>query len=237
MPVLHNKKKMPGFCKILGLLFLTLFFAACGKAREDIFREESMAVEETDSGRTETSEASVEPPTPETAQTQPDSSGSAAAPYVVHVCGAVQRPGVYELPEGSRIMDAVEAGGGFLAGADQDSCNLAEPVTDGCQIYIMTKEESSRLTETERKAGIQPSERSASNAAGGTEGLSAGGLVNLNTADLAALKTLPGIGDSRAAAILEWREKNGRFERIEDIMKVNGIKQAAFDKLKDKITV
>ena len=140
-------------------------------------------------------------------------------------------------------MDAVAAGGGFLEEADQSACNLAEKVTDGCQIYIMTREESS-LAAQPLAAGIQPASAGAS--AGGEAGAQSGatadtggsadGKVDLNTADAAALKTLPGIGDSRAAAILAWREENGRFTCIEDIMKVSGIKQGAFDKIKDLIT-
>lgn len=170
-------------------------------------------------------------------------SDAAAGTIVVHICGAVKAPGVYELPGGSRVMDAVAAGGGFLEEADQSACNLAEKVTDGCQIYIMTREESS-LAAQPLAAGIQPASAGAS--AGGEAGAQSGatadtgggadGKVDLNTADAAALKTLPGIGDSRAAAILAWREENGRFTCIEDIMKVSGIKQGAFDKIKDLIT-
>lgn len=147
---------------------------------------------------------------------------------VVHICGAVKNPGVYELPEGSRIMDAVTAGGGFLETADQSACNLAEKVTDGCQIYIMTLEESSQ-TGQPPEAGIRQPSAGAQAAASG--------LVDLNTADAAALKTLPGIGDSRAEAIIAWREENGGFSCIEDIMKVSGIKEGAFRKIKERITV
>lgn len=151
--------------------------------------------------------------------------------YTVHVCGAVVCPGVYELPEGSRVMDAVEAGGGFLEEADPAACNLAQPVTDGCQIYILTTEESSRLERPEAGlCGIRQEAFAGNAGADDTK-------VNLNTADVSALKTLPGIGDSRAAAILAWREENGGFSCIEDIMKVSGIKQAAFEKIRDRITV
>ena len=129
-------------------------------------------------------------------------------------------------------MDAVNAGGGFLPEAAQDSCNLAEPVTDGCQIYIMTKQES---LEAEKTSGIRQTGR-ISGASAAVSGTGAG-LVDLNTADKTALMTLPGIGESRADDILEWRSKNGGFQRIEDIMKISGIKKGAFEKIKDKITV
>ena len=171
-----------------------------------------------------------------------DASSEEEKTLVVHICGAVSAPGVYELPAGSRIIDAVEAGGGFLPEADEACCNLAEEIVDGCQIYIMTKSESCADGQTEKKAGIQTSPDSdmqttdrnvRSNSATALEN----GLVNLNTADIAALMTLPGIGESRAKAIISYREQHGAFAQIEDIMKISGIKQAAFSKIKDKITV
>lgn len=171
-----------------------------------------------------------------------DASSEEAKTLVVHICGAVSAPGVYELPAGSRIIDAVEAGGGFLPEADEACCNLAEEIVDGCQIYIMTKTESCADGQTEKKAGIQTSPDSdmqttdrnvRSNSATALEN----GLVNLNTADVAALMTLPGIGESRAKAIISYREQHGAFAQIEDIMKISGIKQAAFSKIKDKITL
>ena len=171
-----------------------------------------------------------------------DASSEETKTLVVHICGAVSAPGFYELPAGSRIIDAVEAGGGFLPEADEACCNLAEEIVDGCQIYIMTKTESCADGQTEKKAGIQTSPDSdmqttdrnvRSNSATALEN----GLVNLNTADVAALMTLPGIGESRAKAIISYREQHGAFAQIEDIMKISGIKQAAFSKIKDKITV
>ena len=171
-----------------------------------------------------------------------DASSEEEKTLVVHICGAVSAPGVYELPAGSRIIDAVEAGGGFLPEAEEACCNLAEEIVDGCQIYIMTKSESCADGQTEKKAGIQTSPDSdmqttdrnvRSNSAPALEN----GLVNLNTADIAALMTLPGIGESRAKAIISYREQHGAFAQIEDIMKISGIKQAAFSKIKDKITV
>ena len=171
-----------------------------------------------------------------------DASSEETKTLVVHICGAVSAPGVYELPAGSRIIDAVEAGGGFLPEADEACCNLAEEIVDGCQICIMTKSESCADGQTEKKAGIQTSPDSdmqttdrnvRSNSATALEN----GLVNLNTADVAALMTLPGIGESRAKAIISYREQHGAFAQIEDIMKISGIKQAAFSKIKDKITV
>ena len=248
-----------------GILWATLCptLGACGAQREELFlsEKESIAygdgnrkveskVEDTDQNREAESNAGdtdqnrkAEPSAGSTDRTElSDASLEEAKPLVVHICGAVSAPGVYELPAGSRIIDAVEAGGGFLPEADEACCNLAEEIVDGCQIYIMTKSESCADGQTEKKAGIQTSPDSdmqttdrnvRSNSAPALEN----GLVNLNTADVAALMTLPGIGESRAKAIISYREQHGAFAQIEDIMKISGIKQAAFSKIKDKITV
>lgn len=200
-------------------------------------REAESNAEDTDQNR------KAEPSAGSTDRTElSDASSEEAKTLVVHICGAVSAPGVYELPAGSRIIDAVEAGGGFLPEAEEACCNLAEEIVDGCQIYIMTKTESCADGQTEKKAGIQTSPDSdmqttdrnvRSNSAPALEN----GLVNLNTADITALMTLPGIGESRAKAIISYREQHGAFAQIEDIMKISGIKQAAFSKIKDKITV
>ena len=200
-------------------------------------REVESNAEDTDQNR------EAEPSAGSTDRTElSDASSEEAKTLVVHICGAVSAPGVYELPAGSRIIDAVEAGGCFLPEAEEACCNLAEEIVDGCQIYIMTKTESCADGQTEKKAGIQTSPDSnmqttdrnvRSNSATALEN----GLVNLNTADVAALMTLPGIGESRAKAIISYREQHGAFAQIEDIMKISGIKQAAFSKIKDKITV
>lgn len=213
-------------------------------------REAELNAENTDQNREAESNAGdtdqnrkAEPSAGSTDRTElSDASSEEEKTLVVHICGAVSAPGVYELPAGSRIIDAVEAGGGFLPEADEACCNLAEEIVDGCQIYIMTKTESCADGQTEKKAGIQTSPDSdmqttdrnvRSNSATALEN----GLVNLNTADVAALMTLPGIGESRAKAIISYREQHGAFAQIEDIMKISGIKQAAFSKIKDKITV
>lgn len=227
------------------LLFLGLFlFCGCADQKADAyFFEEAETM--SGAGNAETEEQSVaESIEPVTEQDRITSQPSVC---IVHICGAVKNPGVYELPEGSRVMDAVEAGGGFLEEADQAACNLAQPVIDGCQIYIMSKEESSSLEEAVKSAGIQNTEEAAFGKAAEAELAAKGaaasadvggtGKVNLNTADASLLKTLPGIGDSRAEAIIIYRQEHGQFDCIEDIMKVSGIKQAAFEKIKDRITV
>lgn len=262
-----QKKRTDRLWKVVlwGILWAMLCptLGACGAQREELFLSEKESIaygdgnrkvesnaEDTDQNREAEPNAGntdqnrkAEPSAGSTDRTElSDASSEEAKTLVVHICGAVSAPGVYELPAGSRIIDAVEAGGGFLPEADEACCNLAEEIVDGCQIYIMTKTESCADGQTEKKAGIQTSPDSdmqttdrnvRSNSATALEN----GLVNLNTADVAALMTLPGIGESRAKAIISYREQHGAFAQIEDIMKISGIKQAAFSKIKDKITV
>lgn len=135
----------------------------------------------------------------------------------VYVCGEVKDPGVYYLEESSRIMDAIEMAGGMTEDADRVHLNLASPIEDGQQIYVPNvSENSEKQLETYTDGGS--------------------GLIDLNTASLEELKTLPGIGDSKASAIIEYR-KNTPFETIEDIMNVSGIKENSFQKIKDMIKV
>ena len=152
----------------------------------------------------------------------------------IHVCGAVSRPGVYGLEAGSRIFQAVEAAGGFTEEAAEGYLNMAEPVTDGMKIVVPKKEELSGLElygmEGDHPAGFVQ-ELEESRKAGEA------GKVNLNTASKEELMTLTGIGASRAEDIIRYREAYGFFENIEDVMQVNGIKDAAFEKIREKITV
>ena len=152
-----------------------------------------------------------------------------SAQVAVYVCGAVERPGIVYLPEGSRKAEALEAAGGFSEDADRNYVNLAAKIKDGEQIYFPTLAEglvSERL--------VSEAEKTVPGEAGGKE---EGAAVNLNTADVAALCTLTGIGEARARDIIRYREQNGRFERREDIMKVSGIKESTYEKIKEQISV
>lgn len=137
---------------------------------------------------------------------------------VVHVCGAVARPGVYELAVGSRAEAAVKAAGGLTGDALEESLNQARILTDGEQIRVLTKEEAQNA------------------AAAGQEGVS-GGKIDINTADISGLVTLNGIGETKAEAIIAYREAHGGFKKIEDICEVDGIGEKTFEKIKDSITV
>ena len=140
----------------------------------------------------------------------------------VYVCGAVNTPGVYSLPEGSRIYEALAAAGGMCAGADQLFLNQAEVILDGQQIYVPTEEEAEAFS-SQAAVRIKQSEDD--------------GRVNLNTATREELMALPGIGEAKADSILNYREEHGGFKTIEELMQIPGIKKGVFEKLKDSITV
>lgn len=151
--------------------------------------------------------------------------GSRENAVCVFVCGAVNAEGVYELPERSRVIDAVEAAGGYSDDADRTYVNQAEYVYDTQRIEIPTKEEAQMLREYERDAG-------ADNESGHSDGR-----IDLNTADKQALMTLPGIGESKADRILEYRQAHGRFGSTEELMNVSGIGSGVYEKIKDYIKV
>lgn len=168
----------------------------------------------------------------------------------VHVCGAVRREGVYSLPAGSRIRDAVDAAGGFSGDADRSYLNLAMKIEDAWQIRVPTKEEAEALRLEQGRSGSGTAVPGAAPGLSGTSGLQGAGTakdeagtgnqeekINLNTASKEQLMKIPGVGEAKAQRIIEYREQNGRFEAIEDLMKVPGIKDASFQKMKDYITV
>ena len=205
---------------------------------------------------------------------------------VVHVCGCVEKPGVYTLTEDDRIVDAVNKAGGFTEEAAADYLNLANPLVDGCKIYVPSKDEvavnmspkdtmgADGTTEAAASTSI-PSKNAVSVSVPSKDAVSASvpskdavsavsanrdyielpvlsetkqemtadtedtgnALVNLNTASKEELMTLPGVGESKALKIITYREENGGFNAIEDIMNITGIKEKMFDKIKDHITV
>ena len=147
---------------------------------------------------------------------------------LIHVAGAVARPGVYELPVGARVADAVEIAGGAQAEADLDRLNLAAKVADGQRVGVPRKGEP--LDD----AGAMAS--GGGSADGWADG-SGGGLVNLNTANLAQLETLPGVGPATAAKIVSYRQERGGFKSVRDLLNIRGIGEARFAELRDRVTV
>ena len=156
-----------------------------------------------------------------------------SAPFYVHVDGAVASPGVYAIDASSRVNDAVIAAGGLADGADTSSLNLAAPVQDGSKVYVPFAGEAQGNTSTTDSVGDFQSYSGAvtSSGSGGSS------LVNINSASADELKMLPGVGDATAEAILEDRQSNGPFTSIEDLMRVSGIGEKKFAKLKEKICV
>lgn len=172
----------------------------------------------------------------------------------VHVCGAVRKAGVYELPAGSRVYEAVQEAGGFAADADESYVNQAQRLCDGAKLVIPTVEqveeaagdsrtEAGRIGIVEQagaqEAGYGVSAAGTGDSDGRTDpvSVSADGRININTAPEAQLCEIPGIGATRAAAIAAYRQEHGGFSSIEEIMNVSGIKEGTYAKIKDRITV
>lgn len=145
-----------------------------------------------------------------------------APPLIVHVAGWVQEPGVYELPEGSRVIDALEAAGGSKRGAELAALNLAAPLTDGQQVLVP------------RTTAVQPGETVP---AAGTSATGVTTLVNINAASVEELETLPGIGEVLAATILQYREDHGPFTSVDQLLDVSGIGEVTLEELRDLVTI
>lgn len=201
-----------------------------------------------DSDKSAVQEASQ---TPEPAETVPQS-------IYVDICGAVAQPGVYELSPDSRVFHAIEKAGGYLPEAAASYLNRARSLNDGQQIYVPTQEEvDSRMIPQTQDGNVQNGERSQAEGIGAdgqisgtmidTQVPSDGGSadqstseasrINLNTADVSQFTTLTGVGESKALAIIAYREENGPFTSVEDIMNVPGIKEGTYEKIKDKIAI
>ena len=196
-------------------LFLCVVLCGCGASRGGeviMIGRDEQTVQGTEelTGRVSSGPAEAEP-----SAVSLDPQRQEASEIRVYVCGAVEKPGVVSLLEGSRAEDALAAAGGFSENARRDYVNLAEWVTDGQKLYFPTLEEAESLIEQE----------------------SGNGLVNINTADVDTLCTLPGIGEARAKDIIAYRETHGAFVSCEDIMQVSGIKNSVYSKISDMITV
>ncbi len=199
---MQMKKKIRISC-MLGLFLMC--FAACGQNSE-VYLEEYGKANETERTATET----------ELVHDETESIESGLC--YVYICGAVNAPGVYALPEGSRVYEVIQAAGGLSEDADEFLINQAEEVTDGMMIQIYTQEEAKKLSE---KSSISADD----------------GKLDINTASVTELMNLPGIGKSKAEAIVAYRGTEGTFSSIEDLMKIPGIKEGVFAQLKEHIKV
>ena len=150
---------------------------------------------------------------------QVSSSPSPAVSLIVDVAGAVHQPGVYEFAEGDRVIDAIERAGGSIPKADLSLLNLAAPLADGTQILVP-------------KAGPP-----GAGVPGGAAPGSTSGLININSASTTELESLSGIGEVLAATIVEYRDQNGPFTSVDDLMDVSGIGPATLEEIRDQVTV
>lgn len=149
----------------------------------------------------------------------PSSVDVSSARIFVHVIGAVRKPGVLELSQNSRVIDAIEAAGGVVDGAAMSAINLARLVTDGEQINVLTEGQVA----------------AAEAASSGSEG--SNGLTNLNTADANTLESLPGVGPALASRIVDWRKANGGFKTVDDLNNVSGIGDKMLENVRSLVTV
>lgn len=231
-----SKKSVCAACIFLLALFEPVLLCGCASARDEVTmaletESEASAVQETASivaPENHMSEVSFSDLVAGATESNAYESGQ---PQVyIYVCGAVELPGVYSLKQGSRLYEAVELAGGLTADADENCLNMARQITDGEQVVILTQEEAA----ARKEAGTYTYPSGETSQEATTQG---SGLVNINTATAAELTTVSGIGASRAQAIVDYREKNGSFGSIDDIKKVDGIKDGLFSKIKDKITI
>jgi len=154
-------------------------------------------------------------------------------PMLVYVNGGVVQPDVYELPAGSIVETAIAAAGGFSDGANTAVINLAEPLSDGVQVYVPFMEEAA----VQPLAGVHKPESVSTDSRLDQVDILGASLVNINVADLDALTSLPGIGPSIAQNILDYRDANGPFESVEAIMQVSGIGEGKYGQIEGLITV
>lgn len=228
---MKNQKKKSGIISIL--LILSLCFTGCDTVGKEIvwknreaesaaLDEQVLSVENITEMCTEAESGadSVSFGRPEEVQTE-----QSMALYA-DICGAVQEPGVYKLEEGARIFQLIEQAGGLREDADLTRVNQAEKVTDGMKVRIYTKEEAASLPQQIWESTAESEQ---------TAPISA--KININSADIAQLTQLTGIGEARAADIIAYRTEHGRFLTIEEIMNVSGIKESTFQKIKDQIVV
>lgn len=242
---MKNNKKRERILLGLLLLLLSSGFAACGKEKaislEEISGKARSGQEETEpeaagSGKDRTDKESGKADAGGEKGQEEDAAAEPLGTVSVYVCGAVHGPGVYELPAGSRLYQAVDAAGGMREDADRDYLNLAMELTDGMKLQVPTKEEVQAGTADGGQTGKEQTAGSGGDVIKET-GSEPAGLVNINTADEARLMTLPGIGEAKAKSIIAYREEKGAFKKTEDIMNITGIKQAVYDKIKDAICV
>lgn len=235
---------------VSALLVCTVFLGGCTR-KEQLVLDLEGAVQTGEPAVQQADEAAKEPMQKDEATDEPEQKDEAtdesmqrdeARTICVHVCGAVKKPAVYELPVGSRVYEAVAKAGGFAEDADESYVNQAQALADGVKLVIPTRQQTSEMEasgETEAPIGIVETEHGVNASENGGSGKSAeaDGRIDINTASEAELCGIPGIGATRAAAIVAYRQERGGFSSIEEIMNVSGIKEGTYAKIKDSIKV
>ena len=175
----------------------------------------------------------------DTQPTGEESPNAGAGRIFVHVCGAVKKEGVYELSPDARVVDAIRAAGGCTKKAASFGINQAEALKDGVQVYVPTKAEIKK--ETNGVGSLASFGTEGVRTGLSSQGMNPGGggdaLININLATKEELMKLNGVGEAKAELIITYRQAKGGFKDIKDIMKIKGIKQKFFDKIKDKICI
>ena len=235
--------------KIGAGMILCIFMAGCGSQNE-VYLETEVSQDTGNPQETEEPEAGERLDTPEVPGGEHVDDGTLAsetteaaekaerAPGIcyVYVCGEVEEPGVYMLESGDRIYEAVEMAGGMTADAGTCAVNLAESVYDGLMVYIPDREEAAGMAGSGVSAGGSGA-KAGEGTSGGTASSPEDGRLNLNTASLAELMTLSGIGQTKAQAVLNYRDVHGGFSSVEEIMNVDGIKEGLYNRIRDQIKV
>ena len=201
-----------------------------GEELKELTDTESGEVQEDESIAGETKKEELEEHLQDEIQSTDDSQE-----VYVHVCGQVACPGVYLLPAGSRLYEAIEAAGGLSENAAGELLNQAAQIEDGQQIYVPSREEAAQLQAGQSVSNMGEAGRNVS--APGMSGTSDDGKIDLNRATREQLMTLSGIGEAKADSIIAYREVHGGFRQIEELMEVDGIKEGVFNKVKDQIKV
>lgn len=153
----------------------------------------------------------------------------------VYVCGAVKHSGVFELPQGSRVYEAIALAGGFRKNAYEKGINQAEEIQDGDMIEVLTMKEHKELEKDSGDLTARQDNESKTQPAAGSRSDEQIDLIDINTASAAQLMTLNGIGEAKAASIIAYRESHGGFSSVEEIMNVSGIGEGVYAKIQDKI--
>lgn len=197
---------------LIGTL-VVMCISGCGKSTAEYLETEEIVELETETKVLETTEEIV-------------ISDETEASCCVYICGAVETPGVYTLPEGSRVCDAFAIAGGLKQNAAEDYWNQARVLADGEMIYVPTLEEAKERKQNGDVSSMIESVDDSTN-----------GKVNINTASKQQLMTIPGVGEAKAQAIISYREANGSFSSIDEVKKVEGIKDGVFAKMKEYIVI